>query len=254
MEAIIDLHHSIFYYLLVILLNILLWGIISLKSGIINKNISFSNKNGFFLHKTLVSQSKKKSAKELGSFLPIKYSHDSALECFWTFCPMLILFFIAVPSFLLLYQLDEVKDNCVCSLKVIGNQWFWSYEIFNLTIPQNLIYLEKDIFKIESYMLEDKDLFKGRFRLLEVDKKLLLPVNVNLEILISSNDVLHSWCIKAFGIKVDACPGRLNRIFLNIKRPGIYYGQCSEICGIKHGFMPIVVCAVYYDDFLISLI
>jgi len=82
MEAIIDLHHSIFYYLLVILLNILLWGIISLKSGIINKNISFSNKNGFFLHKTLVSQSKKKSAKELGSFLPIRYSHDSALECF----------------------------------------------------------------------------------------------------------------------------------------------------------------------------
>jgi cytochrome c oxidase subunit 2 len=167
------------------------------------------------------------------------FTHSSLLEIIWTFFPAAILLIIAVPSFSLLYSLDELVDPEI-SIKIVGHQWYWSYEISDFSIND----FE---YGFDSYMIGVDDLTQGSFRLLEVDNRLILPTNTHIRLLVTAADVLHCWTIPSFGVKIDACPGRLNQASLFIKREGIFYGQCSEICGVNHGFMPIVVKAVNSD-------
>jgi cytochrome c oxidase subunit 2 len=175
----------------------------------------------------------------------IKFSHSNVLEIIWTIIPAIILLFIAIPSFTLLYSLDELA-NPVITLKIIGHQWYWSYEYSDYLINQN----DSSNINFDSYMVQTNDLELGSFRLLEVDHRVVLPIKTHIRLLVSSSDVLHSWAIPSFGIKIDACPGRLSQGSLFIKREGVYYGQCSEICGVNHGFMPIVIKAISSEIFL----
>jgi len=171
-----------------------------------------------------------------------KTIHGTFLEIVWTITPAIILMIIAIPSFSLLYSVDEIIDPSI-TLKVIGNQWYWSYEYSDLlknTKPINF----------DSYMIPETDLIFGTLRLLEVDNRIVLPIETHIRVIVTSTDVLHCWAIPSFGTKIDACPGRLNQTSLYIKRTGTYYGQCSEICGINHGFMPIVVEAVDTHKYL----
>jgi len=165
----------------------------------------------------------------------IKFTHSSLLEIIWTLIPAVVLLLISIPSFSLLYSLDELVNPSV-TLKIVGHQWYWSYEYSD--------YSELDggeSLNFDSYMLNYEDLTKGAFRLLEVDNRVILPIKMHIRLLVSAADVLHSWSVPSFGVKVDACPGRLSQASLFLKRSGVYYGQCSEICGVNHGFMPIVV-------------
>ena len=162
------------------------------------------------------------------------------LEIVWTVLPTLIIFTIAMPSFSLLYSLDDVSP-CV-TIKVLGAQWYWTYEYW---LPQYDI-----ILKSESYMLMEDMLTKGDLRLLEVDMPLYVPVRTPVRFVVTSLDVLHSWAIPSLGIKIDAIPGRLNQVLSLIQRPGVYFGQCSELCGLQHGFMPIVLLTVTMDEYL----
>ena len=175
------------------------------------------------------------SAFEPNRTVPAKFSHSSTLEIVWTIFPAVILLLIAVPSFSLLYSLEELSSPEL-TIKIVGHQWYWSYELSDYTEDNKSLNINYD-----SYMISTKDLEVGAYRLLETDYRLLIPVKTNLKLLITSADVLHSWAVPSFGIKVDACPGRVTQTSLYVKRTGVFYGQCSEICGIKHGFMPIVV-------------
>jgi cytochrome c oxidase subunit 2 len=173
-----------------------------------------------------------------------KFTHSSLLEIIWTIIPAIALVLIAVPSFSLLYSLDELVNPSV-TLKIVGHQWYWSYEYSDyseLTGGESLAF--------DSYMLPTEDLTVGGFRLLEVDKRVVLPINLHIRLLVTASDVIHSWAVPSFGVKMDGCPGRLSQTALFIKREGTYYGQCSEICGINHGFMPIVVKGVSTDSFI----
>lgn len=170
----------------------------------------------------------------------MNFSHASVLEIVWTIIPAVVLFFISVPSFTLLYSLDELTTPEL-TLKIIGHQWYWSYEYSDFATSE---FDSVSEVSFDSYMLNTEDLQLGSLRLLEVDNRIVLPINTHIRLLVTSADVLHSWAIPSFGIKVDACPGRLTQASLFIKRTGTYYGQCSEICGVNHGFMPIVVKAV----------
>ena len=173
-----------------------------------------------------------------------KWAHSTALEIVWTIVPAFILMGIAIPSFALLFSMDEIIDPAI-TLKVVGNQWYFVYQYsdyFSLKGGESLSF--------DSYLVSEDDLVGGGLRLLEVDNRVVLPINTHIRILITSSDVLHSWAIPSFGIKVDACPGRLNQTSLFIKREGVFYGQCSEICGVNHGFMPIVVEAVQLKKFI----
>lgn len=176
--------------------------------------------------------------------IPQIFVHSSLLEIIWTIIPAIVLLFIAVPSFALLYSIDELIDPSV-TLKVVGHQWYWSYEYSDF-----VTLLGGESLDFDSYMIPTDELSKGSFRLLEVDNRVVLPINTHIRVLITAADVLHSWAVPSFGIKVDACPGRLTQASLFIKREGVYYGQCSEICGVNHGFMPIVVRAVPADNFV----
>lgn len=168
---------------------------------------------------------------------PTIFAHISQLEIIWTILPACVLVVIAIPSFSLLYSLDELIDPSL-TLKIIGHQWYWSYEYSDF-LSNTVGSLNYD-----SYMVATSDLTKGAFRLLEVDNRVILPIRTHIRLLVTASDVLHSWAVPSFGLKVDAVPGRLSQAFLFIKREGVYYGQCSEICGINHGFMPIVVKSV----------
>lgn len=172
-----------------------------------------------------------------------KFTHSSLLEIVWTIIPAIILVFIAVPSFVLLYSMDELIDPVV-TLKVVGHQWYWSYEYSDYTTLEG-----GESLNFDSYMIPTSDLVKGSLRTLEVDNRVVLPINTHIRVLITAADVIHSWAIPSFGIKVDGCPGRLTQASLFIKREGVYYGQCSEICGVNHGFMPIVVKGVSVNRF-----
>jgi len=175
---------------------------------------------------------------------PQKFTHSSLLEIVWTILPALVLLLIAIPSFALLYSLDELIDP-VATVKIVGHQWYWSYEYSDYVTLEG-----GDSLNFDSYMIATSDLTPGSFRLLEVDNRVILPVNTHIRLLITAADVLHSWAVPSFGIKLDACPGRLSQASLFIKREGVYYGQCSEICGVNHGFMPIVVKGVSADTFV----
>lgn len=173
-----------------------------------------------------------------------KFTHSSILEIVWTLIPAIILVIIAIPSFGLLYSLDELIDPTV-TLKIVGHQWYWSYEYSDYASLEG-----GESLNFDSYMIATDDLTKGAFRLLEVDNRVVLPINTHIRLLITAADVLHSWAIPSFGIKVDACPGRLTQTSLFLKREGTYYGQCSEICGVNHGFMPIVVKGLPVDRYV----
>lgn len=177
--------------------------------------------------------------------IPSNITHGTTIEVIWTITPSIILMVIAVPSFALLYSIDEVADPAI-TLKVIGNQWYWSYEYSDYDLlgnnNSNLYY--------DSYMISDDDLEEGQLRLLEVDNRVILPTKIHIRALVTSTDVLHSWAIPSLGVKMDACPGRLNQVSIFIKRQGTFFGQCSELCGVQHGFMPIVIQSVSAEDYL----
>lgn len=170
--------------------------------------------------------------------------HGTAIEIIWTVVPAIILMFIAIPSFALLYSVDEVVDPAL-TVKVVGHQWYWSYEYSDYNSADN-----SEGINFDSYMLPEDELSFGSLRLLEVDNRLVLPVDTHIRVVVTSADVLHCWAVPSFGIKVDACPGRLNQASLFVEREGVYYGQCSEICGVNHGFMPIAVEVVNLDNYL----
>lgn len=222
-------------------------------------------------------------------------THNSRLEVLWTVTPSIILLLIAIPSFSLLYSMEELARPMI-TVKAIGRQWYWTYEldaqrrdlvhlytkkidyysdkkltkktalkskswwsssdVFNAkkrtfvqkSFPNNIGLVGPGL-SFDSYMIQDEDLDLGNLRLLEVDNRLLLPINTHIRLLTTSSDVIHSWAVPSFGIKSDAIPGRLNQTIFYIKRKGVYYGQCSELCGVNHGYMPIVVEGVDHKTF-----
>nr|BAP90286.1 cytochrome oxidase subunit 2 [Tropiocolotes steudneri] len=159
------------------------------------------------------------------------------VETVWTVLPAIILILIALPSLRVLYLMDEIS-NPHLTIKAIGHQWYWSYE-----------YTDYDALSFDSYMVHTPDLQPGSPRLLEVDHHTIVPTDSPTRMLVSADDVLHSWAVPALGIKTDAAPGRLNQTTFTASRPGLFYGQCSEICGANHSFMPIVVEATNLDSF-----
>nr|ASS30638.1 cytochrome c oxidase subunit 2 [Coenobita variabilis] len=172
------------------------------------------------------------------SFINRFLLENQTIEVIWTVLPALILIFIALPSLRLLYLLDEVNNPSV-TLKSIGHQWYWSYE-----------YSDFSQLEFDSFMVPTDELGDAGFRLLDVDNRAVLPFNTQIRVLVSAADVIHSWTVPSLGVKVDAIPGRLNQISFLISRPGLFYGQCSEICGANHSFMPIVVESVSVKSFL----
>ncbi len=160
------------------------------------------------------------------------------IEIIWTVLPAVILIILALPSLRLLYLIDETTEPSI-TLKTVGHQWYWSYEYSDF----------KDI-EFDSYITPSNALEGGEFRLLEVDNRVVLPYLTQIRLLITAGDVIHSWTIPSLGIKADAIPGRLNQLNVFFNRPGVFYGQCSEICGANHSFMPIRVEAVNPADFL----
>lgn len=201
MEGLINFHNDLMFFLIIIIIFV---------SWVLGRCI-------FFFKDKKISEN---------------FVHGTTIEIIWTIIPALILIIIAIPSFALLYSMDEIIDPII-TLKIIGHQWYWSYEYANSS--------ELNSLNFDSYMIPTSDLELGQLRLLEVDNRVVLPINTHIRLIITSSDVLHCWAIPSLGVKLDACPGRLNQLNLFIKREGVFYGQCSEICGINHGFMPIVV-------------
>nr|APU93537.1 cytochrome c oxidase subunit 2 [Sphaerotermes sp. A TB-2017] len=160
------------------------------------------------------------------------------IETLWTIAPAIILVFIAMPSLRLLYLMDEVH-NPVLTLKAVGHQWYWSYEYSDFTKLE-----------FDSYMVQQEDLQSSTFRLLDTDNRIVLPMNSPIRMIVTAADVLHSWTVPGLGVKTDATPGRLNQVSFSINRPGILYGQCSEICGANHSFMPITIESVSTNQFI----
>nr|YP_009255455.1 cytochrome c oxidase subunit II [Anopheles laneanus]AND46704.1 cytochrome c oxidase subunit 2 [Anopheles laneanus] len=170
--------------------------------------------------------------------------HGQTIEIIWTVLPAIILMFIAFPSLRLLYLMDEINTPSL-TLKSVGHQWYWSYEY------SDFLNLEFD-----SYMIPTNELEMSGFRLLDVDNRIILPVNNQIRVLVTATDVLHSWTIPSLGVKVDATPGRLNQLNFLMNRPGLFFGQCSEICGANHSFMPIVIESIpmnYFIKWIISM-
>lgn len=212
MEGIINLHHDIMFILIIIAV---LVGWLLLRCVMLFKD----------------------------NQTPQNFTHGETIEIIWTVTPSLILMLIGVPSFTLLYSMDEVIDPSI-TIKAIGHQWYWTYEYSDYISSDN----ESIVF--DSYMIPTDDLEPGGLRLLEVDNRVVLPINTHIRILVTAADVLHCWAVPSLGVKIDATPGRLNQLSVFIKREGLFYGQCSEICGINHAFMPICVEAVSLDKYL----
>lgn len=169
--------------------------------------------------------------------VPSKTTHNTLLEVIWTGIPVLILITIVVPSMKLLY-FAQTTPPADMTLKVIGHQWYWEY-----------VYPDHGDFRYDSNMKEDKDLKPGEPRLLAVDNAVVVPVGAVVRVQTTAVDVIHSWAVPSFGVKMDAVPGRLQEGWFKVERPGTYYGQCSELCGVRHGFMPIMVKAVEKVEF-----
>lgn len=155
--------------------------------------------------------------------------HGQTIEIIWTILPAIVLLFIAFPSLRILYLLDEINNPAI-SIKTIGHQWYWSYE-----------YSDFSNIEFDSYIIPSNEQNLNSFRLLDVDNRIILPINNQIRILVSATDVLHSWTVPSLGVKIDASPGRLNQTNFFINRPGLFFGQCSEICGANHSFIPIVI-------------
>nr|UFZ13761.1 cytochrome c oxidase subunit II [Acanthacorydalis asiatica] len=160
------------------------------------------------------------------------------IEIIWTILPAITLIFIALPSLQLLYLLDEISDPAI-TFKAIGHQWYWSYEYSDFMNTE-----------FDSYMIPLNEMNNENFRLLDVDNRIILPMLSQIRVLVTATDVLHSWAIPSLGVKIDATPGRLNQTSFFMNRPGLFYGQCSEICGANHSFMPIVIESVSSKSFI----
>lgn len=213
--GIVELHNTIFFYLVIISVAVF-W--------VLGSIIYFYNYNKSpIVHKYL--------------------NHATLIEVIWTITPALILISIAFPSFRLLYLMDEVISPTI-TVKVVGHQWYWSYEYSDYVNESG------ESIEFDSYMVPDSDLELGQFRLLDVDNSMIIPVDCHIRVIVTGADVLHSFAIPSLGIKIDACPGRLNQTSILAERMGTFYGQCSEICGVYHGFMPIKVEAVSISDYL----
>lgn len=214
MQGLIDLHHDVVFFMIVILVFVL-----------------------WMLTRTLYHFHQSRNP------VPEKIIHGTTIEIVWTIAPSLILVCIAIPSFALLYSLDEIVDPAV-TIKAIGHQWYWSYEYSDYSQSDD------QTIAFDSYMIPDDDLEVGQLRLLEVDNRVVVPVNTHVRLIITAADVLHSWAVPSLGVKCDAIPGRLNQVPVFIKREGVFYGQCSELCGTNHAFMPIVVEAVSLENYI----
>jgi cytochrome c oxidase subunit 2 len=214
MEGIINLHHDLMFFICIISIFV---------TWMLSRTLWHFEKNQNPISSTLI--------------------HGTLLEIIWTVMPAIILLIIAIPSFSLLYAMDEVISPAI-TIKTLGHQWYWSYEYSDYANEFD------ESIAFDSYMTPEEDLNFGQLRLLEVDNHLVVPINTHIRIIVSAADVLHSWAVPSLGIKCDAIPGRLNQTSMFIKREGLYYGQCSEICGINHGFMPIVVEAISLPNYI----
>jgi cytochrome c oxidase subunit 2 len=214
MQGLINLHHDIFSFMVFILLFVV-----------------------WMLGRTVYRFHEKRNP------VAAKIIHGTFIEIAWTVTPSFILMLIAVPSFALLYSTDELVDPSI-TIKAIGHQWYWTYEYSD--------YAQDDGSSIvyDSYMIPEDDLELGQLRLLEVDNRVVVPVQTHLRVITTSADVLHSWAVPSLGVKCDAVPGRLNQSSVFLKREGVFYGQCSELCGANHGFMPIVVEGVPMESYI----
>jgi len=161
--------------------------------------------------------------------VPSKTTHNTLIEVVWTAIPIMILIVIAIPSFKLLYFQDRAADPDM-TIKAIGHQWYWTYE-----------YPDHDGLTFDALIIADDEIGEGQSRLLETDNRIVVPVETTIQVLVAADDVIHAWAVPAFGVKVDAVPGRLNETWFRAEREGVFYGQCSELCGAYHGFMPITV-------------
>ena len=264
-EGIIDLHDYIMFYILIVFIFVF-W----VYFDIFIQNIELFN---FYFEETFnLTQISDFNLRRLYFFLN-KINHATNLEIIWTLLPSLVLITIAVPSLSLLYSMDELLYPKL-TLKVTGLQWYWTYEYSDMYVNAEFIqgrkrtfsperfekyhktflkmfrsYTYADIF-IESYMIPDLELENFRHhRLLSADRSIVLPTGIHIRVLVTGADVLHSWAIPSLGIKIDAVPGRLNQVAIYLKRQGIFYGQCSELCGVNHGFMPVVLKSVNKFEF-----
>lgn len=215
MEGLVELHDNIMYYLVIILFSVG-WILFSIIRNYINTKSPIS-------HKYL--------------------NHGTLIELIWTITPAVILILIAFPSFKLLYLMDEVSDPSI-SVLAEGHQWYWSYQYPDFLDSNN------EFIEFDSYIVPESDLEQGGLRMLEVDNRVILPELTHVRFIITAGDVIHSFSCNSLGIKCDAYPGRLNQVSVFINREGVFYGQCSEICGILHSSMPIVIESVSLEKFL----
>ena len=215
MEGLIELHDNIMYYLVIILFSVG-WILLSIVRNYIESKSPIS-------HKYL--------------------NHGTLIELIWTITPAIILILIAFPSFKLLYLMDEVSDPSM-SVLAEGHQWYWSYQYPDFLDSNN------EFIEFDSYIVPESDLEEGGLRMLEVDNRVILPELTHVRFIITSGDVIHSFSCNSLGIKADAYPGRLNQVSVFINREGVFYGQCSELCGILHSSMPIVIESVSLEKFL----
>ena len=215
MEGLIELHDNIMYYLVLILFAVS-WILFSIVRNFVETKAAIA-------HKYL--------------------NHGTLIELIWTITPAVILILIAFPSFKLLYLMDEVNDPSM-TVTVEGHQWYWSYQY------PDFIDSNEELIEFDSYIVPESDLEEGGLRRLEVDNRVIVPEETHIRFVITSGDVIHSFAAPSLGIKCDAYPGRLNQVSTFINREGVFYGQCSEICGILHSSMPIVIQSVSLSDFL----
>ena len=213
MDMIINFHNYVMVYvvLIMILVSYILISIV----------LNFTSSKRLISHKYLI--------------------HGTELEIIWTLIPGFILIAIGLPSFQLLYLMDEVVDPGL-TVKIIGSQWYWSYNIEDYYPSQ---------INFSAYMVLESDLNLGDFRLLEVDNKLVIPIDTNVRVIVTATDVLHCWAVPSLGLKIDAVPGRLNQTSFIALIEGKFYGQCSEICGANHAFMPICVQVISLLDYIL---
>lgn len=219
MEGLVELHDNIMYYLVIILFAVG-WILLSIIRNYVNTKSPIS-------HKYLV--------------------HGTMIELIWTITPAIILILIAFPSFKLLYLMDEVSDPSM-SVLAEGHQWYWSYQY------PDFLNTDNEFVEFDSYIVPESDLEEGTLRMLEVDNRVILPELTHVRFIITSGDVIHSFACPSLGIKCDAYAGRLNQVSVFINREGVFYGQCSEICGILHSSMPIVIESVSLEKFLTWLV
>ena len=215
MEGLIELHDNIMYYLVIILFSVG-WIMLSIIWNYVGTKSPIS-------HKYL--------------------NHGTLIELIWTITPAIILMLIAFPSFKLLYLMDEMTDPSM-SILAEGHQWYWSYQY------PDFLNTDNDLIEFDSYIIPESDLEEGTLRMLEVDNRVILPEFTHVRFIITSGDVIHSFSSNSLGIKADAYPGRLNQVSVYVNREGVFYGQCSEICGILHSSMPIVIESVSIEKFL----